>query len=67
MSKHLDNEQLSDAAEALARWFKSQDISPQEAVPVMCKLIVGIVCAQGNPKQGAEAVCRMITATIEAA
>jgi hypothetical protein len=67
--KSLNNEQQNDTAEALARWFESQEISSHESVPIMCKLISVILrtSAPKNPqarKEGAKIVAGIITAGV---
>lgn len=42
MSRELTPTEICEAAEALIKWFESQDINPYESVPVMA---VAINCA----------------------
>lgn len=39
MSKEMNEKEYDDAANALMNWFKSQDLSPNDGVIIMLKLI----------------------------
>lgn len=49
----MTNREIDAATDALIAWFKSQDISPHESLPVMAKAIVvacGSLAREADPK-----------------
>lgn len=46
----MTEDEVNDASAALVAWFKSQDMSPQDAVVVMTSVITGIFSVSKNTK-----------------
>lgn len=64
MNKKKKEKELRDATTALLGWFESQQISLEDAVPVMVHAIVALIHAHVDDpkaiKRGKDLVARMI-------
>jgi hypothetical protein len=60
----MNNEEQAEAVEALTRWFGSQGIGPEDAVPVMVKAIAFAVHSVGGgrerEREGLKLAARMV-------
>ena len=59
------NKEITDASDALCIWLDSQDIDPENAVPILTETLIGIVAAIADargldPKDAGEIIAGII-------